>query len=397
MWQDAKNQYHLFQAILALLLYRFPARGMKIIGVTGTDGKTTTTNLIYHCLRQAGKKTALISTLGATINDKASDTGLHITTPGRFTMQSYLQKAKQQGVEYVVLELTSHALHQHRAFGIPIHIGVLTNITNEHLDYHKTYDHYVKAKATLLRHATIDVVNKEDKSYRHILPYIKKKIVITYGCKKDTNVNPHIFPFHTKLLGRFNEYNALAAIATLRALRIPDDTIRKGIASFKAPEGRQEIVYNKDFMVINDFAHTPNSFDSILPAVRTLTKNKLIHVFGSAALRDTYKRPEMGKISSKYADIIIITAEDPRNEPIDQISDAIEKGIIYKTKNGKKSPEVYRVNNRKEAIEKAVSLAQKGDTILLTGKGHEKSINYGKGEEPWSDTKAALDSIKKLK
>ena len=394
MWQDAKNNYHLFQAILALLIYRFPAKGMKVIGVTGTDGKTTTASLIYHTLQQAGKKVALISTVGAFLDGEASDVGLHITTPGRFAMQSYLQKAKRKGIEYVVLELTSHALHQHRAFGVPIHIGVLTNISNEHLDYHKTYDQYVKAKAKLLQHATIDIVNKDDKSYRHVLPYIKKKIVITYGFKKDSTVNPHVFPFRTKLIGRFNEYNALAAITALRSLRLPDEDIRKGIASFKAPAGRQEVVYNKEFMVINDFAHTPNAFANILPAIRKITKNKLIHVFGSAALRDTYKRPEMGKISAENADIIIITAEDPRNESIEKISDEIEKGMKYTMKNGKKSPEVYRIADRKEAIEKAVSLARKGDTILLTGKGHEKSINYGKGEEPWNETEIAKEAIK---
>jgi UDP-N-acetylmuramoyl-L-alanyl-D-glutamate--2,6-diaminopimelate ligase len=396
MWQDAKNQYNLFQAILALLLYRFPAKGMKIIGVTGTDGKTTTSSLIYHCLQQAGKRAALISTAGAFIDGESSDTGLHITTPGRFALQSYLQKAKQKKVDYVVLELTSHALHQYRSFGIPILVGVLTNISNEHLDYHKTYARYVKAKVSLLKRASIAIVNKDDKSYKHVMPYLKKKIVITYGFKKDSDVNPHMFSFRTKLIGRFNEYNALAAITALRTIQIPDEDIRKGIASFKAPAGRQEIVYNKNFMVINDFAHTPNSFASILPEIRKVTKNKLIHVFGAAALRDTYKRPEMGKISSDYADVIIITAEDPRKEPLDQISDAIEKGIKYRTKNGQKVPEVYRINNRKEAIEKAVSMAKKGDTILLTGKGHEKSMNYGNGEEPWDESKVTLEAIKKI-
>lgn len=407
MWQAAKNNYHLFQAILALLLYRFPSRGMTIIGVTGTDGKTTTASLIYHTLIAAGEKAALVSTVGAVINGNSSDIGFHVTTPGRFAVQAYLQKAKEAGVKYVVLESTSHALDQHRVYGIPFAIGVITNVTREHLDYHKTYDRYLHAKAKLLRNAKIAIINKDDHSYLRIKKYElrgKDKRIVTYGMKKDSDLNPHNFPFKTKLIGKFNLYNCLAAISVLRELHLSDEIIRKGIASFTPPNGRQEVVYQKEFTVINDFAHTPYSFLSVLPEIKKITKSRLIHVFGCAALRDTFKRPEMGKISSQYADIIILTSEDSRNEPPEKISAEILSGIsnnkfqisnVNDVKNLKKDGRyIFQIPDRKEAIAFAISLAQKGDSVLLTGKGHEKSINYGRGEEPWDETGIALAAVR---
>lgn len=407
MWQGFKNNYHLLQGIVALLLFRFPARKMTIIGVTGTDGKTTTASLIYHILQSVGYKAVLVSSTGAIINKKTSDIGFHVTTPGRFSMQSYLRKARKAGCTHVVLEVTSHALDQHRVFGIPFTIGVITNITKEHLDYHKTWERYVHAKAKLIKAAKIVILNKDDRSILRIKKYelrSKEKVVITYGMKKDSDVNPHVFPFKTKLLGRFNEYNCLAAIAVALQLHIPDIVIRKAVADFKAPIGRQEVIYDKAFTVINDFAHTPQAFNSILPEIRKKTSGRLIHVFGAAAKRDTYKRPEMGRISSEYADIIIVTSEDPRNEPQENISSKILSGILNtkftmsneienaKLEKGKKY--VFTINDRKQAIFFAISLAQKGDVVLLTGKGSEKSMNYGRGEEPWDETGIALAAIR---
>lgn len=411
MWRAAKNNYHFFQAILAVFLYQFPSRGMKIIGVTGTDGKTTTSSLIYHILTTAGEKTALISSAGAVMNGKASDIGFHVTTPGRFAVQSYLKKARNAGVKYVVLETTSHALDQHRVYGVPFEIGVLTNITKEHLDYHKTYERYVHAKAKLLRYAKIAIINKDDQSYLRIKKHelkSKDKIIVTFGMRNDSDVNPHRFPFKTKLIGKFNQYNCLAAIAALRQLKIPDELIRKGIVSFKQPVGRQEIVYDKEFMVVNDFAHTPNSFQSVLPEIKKITKKRLIHVFGCAAKRDTYKRPEMGKTSAHYADIIVLTSEDPRDEPIEKINAEIIAGIknskfehsdYQRIKNQElrikdNTKYIFQIPDRKEAISFAISLAEKGDVVLLTGKGHEKSINYGRGEEPWDETGIANAAIR---
>jgi UDP-N-acetylmuramoyl-L-alanyl-D-glutamate--2,6-diaminopimelate ligase len=416
MWQAPKNIYHFNQAIVANIIYGFPSRGMKIIGVTGTDGKTTTANLIYHILHEAGEKAAVISSVGATIDGEKFDLALHVTTPGRFDVQSYLKKAKKAGVEYIVLEVTSHALDQHRVHGVHIDVGVVTNITREHLDYHKTYDKYITAKAKLLKKAKVAILNKDDHSYlllkKHHLKNFHNKI-LTYGMKKDSDMNPHVFPFETKLLGAFNKYNCLAAISVLQSFHIPEAAIRKGLLSYKPPVGRQEIVYNKDFMVINDFAHTPNSFSVILPEAKRLAKHHLIHVFGSAARRDVFKRPEMGKISTKYSDSIILTSEDPRDEPIEQIFSDILKGVknfeivgeaeirdssasSEQEKKFEMKPEkkyIFKIPDRKEAIQFAIDLAKKGDVVLMTGKGHEKSINYGKGEEPWDETQVAKDAV----
>src|SRR5579872_6734743 len=330
MWQKTKNIFHFQQAIIANIINGFPSRGMKIIGVTGTDGKTTTANLIYHVLHEAGEKAAVVSTVGAVIDGKKFDLAFHVTTPGRFAVQSYIKKAKKAGVKYIVLEVTSHALDQHRISGIHIDVGVITNITHEHLDYHKTYEKYVKAKAKLLKKAKVAILNKDDHSYlllkKKELPRAHNK-QITYGLKKDSSVNPHNFPFQTKLLGQFNKYNCLAAISVLQQLHISDQKIRKALLSYQPPIGRQEIIYNNDFMVINDFAHTPNSFSVILPEAKRLARSRLIHVFGSAAKRDAYKRPEMGKFSAKYADIIILTSEDPRDEGFEKIAQEIAAGI----------------------------------------------------------------------
>lgn len=413
MWQKVKNIYHLVQAHTAVTLNLFPSRGMKIIGVTGTDGKTTTCNILYHVLNQAGYKTALVSSVGAVINGKKSDIGFHVTTPSSFALQHYLNLARKEGIQYVVLEVTSHALDQHRAYGIPFTVGVITNVSKEHLDYHKTYENYVAVKSKLLKRAKTAVVNKDDHSYWQIRKkeLRNKREIITYGMKKDSDINPHVFPFTTKLIGQFNKYNCLAAISALQALRIPEDKIRKGIASFKPPVGRQEVLYSKDFMVINDFAHTPNSFLGILPEAKKLAKRRLIHIFGAAAKRDIYKRPEMGNISSRYADVVIVTAEDPRNEPIEKINKEILVGITDKRFEvlydadlpkdvsvlNKDKRYVFVIPDRKKAIHFAIRLAQKGDVVLMTGKGHEKSINYGKGEESWDENETARAALRDRK
>ena len=391
MWQDIKNTYHLFQAIAANLLFLFPSRGMTIIGVTGTDGKTTTASLIYHILHTAGLSTALISTVSAIINGKTYDTGFHVTTPDSFSIQSYISKAKKAGVKFLIIETTSHGLHQNRLFGIPFKIAVLTNISNEHLDYHKTYKKYVAAKAKLFQMAKVAILNKDDKSLSYIFSYLKNKKIITYGLKKNANINPKNFTTQTKLIGKFNLYNTLAAVSVARELKINESVISKACSSFTPPVGRTEIVYDKGFLVMIDFAHTPGSFEHLLPEINKLKKGRLIHVFGSAGSRDKYKRPEMGKISSHFSDIIILTAEDPRNENVEKIISEIEKGIDRKF--DKKN--LLKIPDRKKAIFKALELAQKGDIILITGKGHETSMNLGLGEIPWSEHEAVKEALQK--
>lgn len=401
MWQKTKNYYHLIQAVIANLSTNFPSRKLKVIGVTGTDGKTTTTNLIYHILKSASKKASMVSTIGAAIGGRTYDIGFHVTTPSPFGLQRYIKKAVDDNNEYLVLEVTSHALDQYRAWGIEFEIGVLTNITHEHLDYHKTYDRYLDAKVRLLNCSKVAIVNKDDLSYEGIKSKIlssksqinqKLKIqkFLTYGLNNDSDVNPNIFPFKTKLFGKFNQYNCLAAIATCKSLGVKDDDIREAILTFKAPTGRQEIVYDNNFKVMIDFAHTPAAFKVLLSEVRGETKGRIIHMFGSAGQRDSTKRPIMGEVSSKYVDVIVLTSEDSRGERVEKINNEIKAGI-----KDKKGLEVYKIPDRKEAIKHAIALAKKGDIVVITGKGHEKSMNLGNGEEPWDEFEAVENAIHK--
>jgi len=396
MWQKTKNLYHLGIAIISNAWFNFPSRKLTIIGVTGTDGKTTTTSLIYHILHSAGFNTSMVSSVGAIIGGKNFDVGFHVTTPSSFSLQRFLNKAVANGKtskhNFLVLETTSHALDQHRVFGIKYDIGVLTNVTHEHLDYHKTYENYVKTKIKLFKMSDVAITNKDDESYDLINSKFKMKnsYLITYGMGKDADVNPINFPFETNLLGDFNKYNVLAAVSACKALGIGDAEIRKAIKSFIPPRGREETVYDKDFKVMIDFAHTPNAFKQILRSIRGDVRGRIIHVFGSAGLRDVTKRPIMGKNSSQYADIVILTSEDPRTESVEQISGQIQSGIVNK------KTKVFQISDRKGAIEKAIKMAKKGDFVLITGKSHEKSMNYGHGEAAWDEYEVVKDALKTI-
>lgn len=393
MWQRAKNIYHLLIAILANTYFRFPGRRLKVIGVTGTDGKTTTTSLIYHILKNAGKRVSLISTVAAYIGDTTYDTGFHVTNPSSIPLQRFLRKitglVTSKETNYLVLEVTSHGIDQNRIWGIPFDIGVITNVTHEHLDYHKTYDNYLKTKAKLLQRARIAILNKDDVSYSSLLLTLNGKKTITYAIDEDADITPKKFSFLSTLPGSFQEYNELAAISVCLELGLTKEEITKGITSFVLPKGRLEKVYDKDFLVIIDFAHTPNAFAKLLPVLKKQTSGQLIHVFGSAGKRDVTKRPEMGKISASFADTMIVTAEDPRGESVHTIAKEILREV-------QKKNEVYEIIDRQEAIDTAIKLADKGDIVVITGKAHENSMNLnGYTETPWSDYDAVEKALEK--
>lgn len=392
MWQEIKNIYHLMVAILANLIFFFPARGMKVIAVTGTDGKTTTVNLIYHILKCSGYKVSMVSSIAAVIDGKAYDTGFHVTTPASFSLQKFLRKAKNKKSEYFVLEVTSHAIDQNRISGIPIKVGVLTNVTNEHLDYHKTYDKYLKTKVKLLNKAEISVVNSDDSSYTLLSEAKNNKSQeswITYGLSDSSDYNPKTFDISkARLVGDFNKYNILAAVSAAKSLGVKDEVVKKALGSFHEPIGRVDYVYQKDFSIMIDFAHTPNAFEKILSTVRPITKGKIIHVFGSAGERDALKRPFLGEISSQYCDILVLTAEDPRSEDVNKIIAEIEVGIK------KEQAEVIRIPDRKEAIEAAVQMAKKDDLVLITGKAQEGSMTTDQQELPWDEFAVVEEALK---
>jgi UDP-N-acetylmuramoyl-L-alanyl-D-glutamate--2,6-diaminopimelate ligase len=392
MWQRIKNIYHFFIAIFANILFFFPSRGMKVVAVTGTDGKTTTVSLIYHLLKSSGAKTSMISSIAAVIYGKAYDTGFHVTTPASFSLQRFLRKARNKKSEYFVLEVTSHAIDQNRIMGIPIKVAVLTNVTNEHLDYHKTYDNYLNTKVKLLRKAKICIVNSDDSSYTLLSDAKSEKSQdnwITYGLLESSQYNPKTFDISTaRLLGDFNKYNVLAAVAVAKSLGISDEVIKKALATFHMPVGRVNYVYQEDFSIMIDFAHTPNAFEKILSTVRPITKGKIIHVFGSAGERDITKRPFLGEISSQYCDILVLTAEDPRSEDVNKIIAEIEVGIKQE------QAEVIRIPDRKEAIEAAVQMAKEDDLVLITGKAQERSMTTDEEELPWDEFAAVETALK---
>lgn len=395
--QKIKNIFHLFKAILANIYYHFPSQRLKVIGVTGTDGKTTTTHLIYHILKSAGKKVSMISTVYAKIGDREFDTGFHVTTPDVFLLQKLLSESVKNGDEYFVLETTSHALDQNRVWGIKYEIGVITNITHEHLDYHQTYEEYVKAKIKLLKAAKIRLVNEEDKKSYRLIKNSKLKIQI-YNSKLKILTQ-------IKGLTKFNRQNYSAAYYVCKALGLTENQILRGMLTFKLPPGRMELVYDGSFKVIVDFAHTPNAFTQILPEIKKKylrTGGKLIHVFGSAGLRDFSKRPLMGEVSGKFADKIILTEEDYRTEDLYKICQQIAIGVArqgFKWINEKffeqSDDKTYTIiTNRQKAINKAIKIARKGDVILITGKAHEKSLCRGKKEYRWSEYQAVESALK---
>jgi UDP-N-acetylmuramoyl-L-alanyl-D-glutamate--2,6-diaminopimelate ligase len=382
---------HLPSAVLANIIHGFPSRGMKFIGVTGTDGKTTTTNMIYRILKDAGLKVAMVSTINAEINGERIDTGFHVTNPDYFLLQKLINRAKNAGTEIFVLEVTSHGLDQFRTWGINFEVGVITNITSEHLDYHKTWQNYFRSKSKLIKNANWAVLNREEDHF-DLLKSLARGSVLTFGKTDKSDFNPEITKFKLKLPGEFNVLNALAAIAATSIFQVDTSSAVKTLENFSNLEGRMQEVENKlGIKIVIDFAHTANALENALKTLRNEGHGKLISVFGCAGLRDVKKRPLMGEISAILADITVITAEDPRGE-IDEINKQILEGV--KKGGGKIGENVYIENDRQKAIELAITkLARKGDTVGIFGKGHEKSNNIdGRVELPWSDQ----DAVRKV-
>lgn len=398
--QSIKNIFHLLMGITAGLLYGFPGRKMTVIGITGTDGKTTTTHLLYHILKTAKLPVSFVSTIEANIMGKTFDTGFHVTTPSPFQLQKLIKLAFDKGTKYLILEITSHALDQYRHFGSSIDIALINNISHEHLDYHKNLKNYMAAKARIVRGARITVLNRDDQSYSFLNKKVKNK-KITFSLKTKNALNKISSQGNQHLLGIYNQYNILAVSTIADLLKIKHSIIQKAVKSYNGIPGRLErIKNNKQMNIYIDFAHKINALDNVLMTLKKISKKKLIAVFGSAGLRDTAKRPLMGKVAARNADYIILTAEDPRTEDVRDIIDSIALGckeakavLLDKSdglngiKNGKKY--FFKIPDRQEAINFAIrKLAKKGDTVVFCGKGHEKSMCYGRIEYPWDEKKA---------
>jgi len=391
--------FHLPKAFFASLFNQFPARKLKVIGVTGTDGKTTTVNLIYHILNSAGIKTGMVSTVGAKIGQEEIELGFHVTAPDPWPLQKLLQKMVDRRMEYVILETSSHGLDQYRFGFINFEIGAVTNITHDHLDYHKTYENYLAAKAALFNGVKIAVLNRDDKSYEFLKHRVQRAAcrIITYGVKNQADYTPKNFKFKISLPGEYNQYNCLAAIAVASSLGISPEKIRLAISTFIAITGRmEEIKEGQDFRTVIDFAKTPSGLENILKTLRSQLKAnsyKLIAVFGSAGLRDVAKRSMMGEVGGRLADICVLTAEDPRTEDVNKIIDQMAEGCEMAGKVEGKT--YFKIPDRQEAINFAIQkLARKGDIVVTCGKGHEKSMCFGQKEYPWSEHEAVRKALK---
>jgi len=409
-------------AYLSACWYGFPARKLVVIGVTGTDGKTTTTNLIHSILTAAGINAGMISTVNAVIGGQALDTGLHTTTPDAHDVQQYLAQMVEAGQTHCVLEATSHGLAQHRVDACEFDIGVITNITHEHLDLHGSFEAYRAAKSRLFEMMasstrkgipTVAVLNADDPSYE-FLRGIRSDAELSYGVatcalvstrdvayKSDVTrfvvVTPAgRIPLQTHLVGEHNVYNILAAVSAGLALKLPVKEIQRGVAALHAVPGRWErIDEGQDFLAIVDFAHTPNALEKVLQAARQMTKGQVIVVFGSAGLRDVDKRGLMGHVAGKLADKIVITAEDPRTESLDDILAAIAEGVMAEGR--REGTDFWRIGDRAEAIRFAVTLARPDDVVMACGKGHEQSMCFGTTEYPWDDRRAMRSALQRMK
>lgn len=430
---------HLCEAVLFNIINGFPARGLKVIGVTGTNGKTTTCFLIHRMMVEAGYKAGLMTTVGYGVGDNIKPQIHHMTNVAVPQLMKRLKEMKKQGAQWLVLETTSHALAQHRVWGIPYSVAVMTNVTHEHLDYHGSFENYHDAKRQLFKLANknkkglrVGVINADDPSAKqfeadiaHSLTYgvqagkivardikmtstgsrftvhIARKVINHETSDKRPATNDYAeLHIATHLPGSFNVYNALAAVGVGLALQITHKQIEQGIAALRSVEGRMTAVNEgQDFSVVVDYAHTPDSFEKLFKDLRPAVKGKLIIMFGSAGgQRDKFKRPIQGALAGKYADEVILTEEDDRDTPGMEILDQIAAGS---TKAGKvRDKNLFLVHDRTEAIKFTLGRAKAGDTVLLLGKGHEKTIERFDGEHPWDEiatTREVLQSLMKKK
>ena len=419
-------------ANLSCAFYGYPARQLCTIGITGTDGKTTTSNLINTILETAGLRTGLMTTANFKMSGQEWENTTRQSTLESLEIQQLLRRMLDNGVTHAIVEATSHGLVLERVHGCDFDIGVVTNITHEHLDFHKTLDAYRRAKARLFemldadRHKDIvestsqasavlpprpvAILNRDDVSYDILKPYCRVPI-LDYGIDTPASVRavdvelrahgtrfrviaPHAEQvIETRLVGRFNVSNCLAAIAASYSQGLALDIIAGGLATVTGVTGRMEnIDEGQPFAVIVDYAHTPDSLQKVLATLRPLTIGRLSVVFGSAGERDLQKRPIMGRIAAQMADFFVITDEDPREEDRERILRDIAEGAEAVGK--REGRDFLCIADRTEAIRAAILHARQGDTILLAGKGHEQSIIVGREKRPWDDRRVAREQLR---
>jgi UDP-N-acetylmuramoyl-L-alanyl-D-glutamate--2,6-diaminopimelate ligase len=428
-FQKIKNIFwHYPKSFFLNLKHHYPAKKLTLIGVTGTDGKTTTCTLIYETLKKAGINAGVITTINAKYDDTEIDTGLHLTSPDPSLTQKILKEMLDHGVTHVVCEVTAHALDQYRFRGCHFQVALITNTSHEHLDYFDTMEKYIQAKGKIFKQAKFSIFNKDDPSFDYLSKNIPK--FITYSIDKKSNfqaknikITPNNINFSvnkekitTDTIYRYQIYNILATLTTIKQLNIDPKYLIETVKNFPITKGRREEVPNDlDITAIIDFAHTPNAIKNTLMSLQKVKQGKIIAIFGATGGRDSSKRPEMGLATSQFSDIAIITADDTRNEDINDINQQIISGIPAKNSllvesldisqikkiisNNPKKFIYFNIPNRQDAFNLAVNLSQAKDTIIAMGKGHETTILHGQTEYPWSESEAfrLAFSLKKKK
>ena len=392
-----------------------PARDLRIIAVTGTNGKTTTVNFLNEILKEAGYRTAMFSTANIEIAGEQTVNDTNSTTATVARLQKFFRDAKKADVEFALIEATSHALDQYKFEGVPIEMAIMTNLTQDHLDYHKTMENYAAAKAKLFEmNPNLVVLNADDEWFDYFNNFATESQKITYGEGESADVKIEKFKLYkkgseanlridnnveleiaTNLPGEFNIYNMTAAAAGAYLLGISLKDIQEGIANLEGVSGRFEYATpGLPFDTIVDYAHTPDALEKLLKSAKEISKNRTILVFGACGDRDREKRPIMGKIAQDLADRIIITDEENYTEDATQIREEIISGISKK--NDKLPANIQEISDRKEAIRKALQIAGKGDIVLITGLGHEVYRVIDGEKTPWNDTQIVREIAQEI-
>lgn len=411
-------------ARVARAFYDEPSAALTLVGITGTDGKTTTSFMLDHILRHAGKSTGLVGTVAVRIGDGPVRSPGRQTTPESLETQRLLAEMRAAGVEVGILETSSHGLETHRVEGCLFDIGIITNITHEHLDFHGTVERYRAAKARLFDEVAaarrqgklgVAILNRDDPGALAVIDRARDCRLLTFGIESGPDcdvaaraiepandgyrftlrVGGREIPATLPQIGRWNLSNALSAAAAAHALGVPLERIASGLASFEGVPGRMHSIrVGQPFQVIVDYAHTAPALELVLAAAREAASGRVLVLFGSGGERDIEKRAEMGAVAARCADYAIFTSEDPRFEPPEQIIDQIAEGALRS--GAVEGVDFDRLEDRAVAIERILDRAGPGDIVVLAGKGHEQSILYGAEARPWDEARVAREALQRL-
>ncbi len=400
---------HWVQAMKASTEYDFPAKKLRVIAVTGTNGKTTTCFMIWKMLNEAGRKAGLLTTVGWSEDGEHMHKQFeHMTTERVEVLNKRMRAVADAGSEFLILETTSHAMMQFRTLGVPVEIAVFTNLTHEHLDYHKTFENYRKAKLKLFKKAKYGVINADDENARYFENIYASGDMTTYGIRQGelraTEVKLSAagveyscgdINIRTQIPGKFNVYNSLAAVAVGKKVGLTKQQIERGIYALTEVEGRMtRIREGQDYEVIVDYAHQPDALEKVFESVgKAMAGRKIIALHGGAGQRDPSTREPRGEILGKNSDVVIITEDDSRDEDPKEIAGMF---VVGAEKAGKvMDKDLFVELDRRKAIEKAIRMARRGDLVLILGKGHEKTILRADGPHDFEDIKVAKEVIRK--